>query len=86
MAKHYTQSLYSWCLPRYALFRRTLSTLFGGVFDGDEMWTLQTIVNAVNNALTGAAHFGVEEAVAILQRMTDNEELMLSGEVVYKIS
>ena len=50
------------------------------------MWTLQTIVNAVNNALTGAAHFGVEEAVAILQRMTDNEELMLSGEVVYKIS
>ena len=43
------------------------------------------LLKAVNEGLTNDALFGTAEASLILQRMTDENELMLSDGIVYKI-
>ena len=51
----------------------------------DEQWFLPDVIEAVNKGLPGDGLFDVAEATAACTKMHDDEELMLSEGIVYKI-
>ena len=68
-----------------ALWRTRLAKLFATTMADDEQWFLPDVIEAVNKGLPGDGLFDVAEATAACTKMHDDEELMLSEGIVYKI-
>ncbi|KAH8100493.1 ATP dependent DNA helicase [Cristinia sonorae] len=70
---------------RVALFRKRLAKLYENELRDEEQFYLTSLVELINNGLTTKELFGTAEVTAICQVMTDDNELMLSDGIVYKI-
>ncbi|KAI0786116.1 MCM2/3/5 family-domain-containing protein [Abortiporus biennis] len=70
---------------RLALFRTRLAKLFSTIWQDSEMWLVNEVVLKVNEGLAAQHQFTRPEVEAMCQVMTDANEVMLSGEVLYKI-
>jgi DNA replication licensing factor MCM3 len=67
------------------LFRSRVSKLWSGKFQDDDQVFLADLRVAVNDGLSMDELFGTGEATAILEAMTEANELMLSDSIVYKV-
>jgi len=70
---------------RMALFRRRLARLYEAELRDEEQFYLRDLLELINKGLTTAQLFGTAEATAICLLMTEQNELMLSDGIVYKI-
>ncbi|THH29729.1 hypothetical protein EUX98_g4455 [Antrodiella citrinella] len=70
---------------RVALFRRRLARLYEGELRDEEQFYMNDLVKLINNGLTTDELFGTAEATAICTSMTEENELMISDGIVYKI-
>ncbi|KAL4243164.1 DNA replication licensing factor MCM3 [Abortiporus biennis] len=70
---------------RLALFRTRLAKLFSTIWQDSEMWLVNEVALKVNEGLAAQHQFTRPEVEAMCQVMTDANEVMLSGEVLYKI-
>ena len=68
-----------------ALWRTRLAKLFATTLQDDEQFYLTDLVKAVNQGLSTDVEFGAAEAEAACRAMGNDEELMLSDGIVYKI-
>ncbi|KAG6875296.1 hypothetical protein C0992_004386 [Termitomyces sp. T32_za158] len=70
---------------RLQFFRSRLASIFATLLQDDEQIFLADLLKFVNEGLTTDSLFGTAEATAACQMMQDNEELMISDGIVYKI-
>ncbi|KAG6866886.1 hypothetical protein C0991_008823 [Blastosporella zonata] len=70
---------------RLQLFRSRLATVFATHLQDDEQIFLTDLLKFINEGLTTDTLFGTAEATEACQAMQDNEELMISDGIVYKI-
>ncbi|KAG6817636.1 hypothetical protein H0H87_006264 [Tephrocybe sp. NHM501043] len=70
---------------RLQLFRSRLATVFATLLQDDEQIFLTDLLKFVNEGLTTDTLFGTAEATEACQAMQDDEELMISDGIVYKI-
>ncbi|KAG6868555.1 hypothetical protein C0993_001251 [Termitomyces sp. T159_Od127] len=70
---------------RLQFFRSRLASIFATLLQDDEQIFLTDLLKFVNEGLTTDSLFGTAEATAACQIMQDNEELMISDGIVYKI-
>ncbi|KAG6837868.1 MCM DNA helicase complex subunit [Arthromyces matolae] len=70
---------------RLQLFRSRLANIFGTILQDDEQVLLTELLKLVNEGLTTDSLFGTAEATEACEAMGDNEELMISEGIVYKI-
>jgi DNA replication licensing factor MCM3 len=70
---------------RLEIFRRALGTLLDAPVFADDHADVEQLVAAVNGTLSGGESFGREEAVRALEKMTEMNQIMLSGDLVYKV-
>ncbi|KAG6919593.1 MCM DNA helicase complex subunit [Tephrocybe rancida] len=70
---------------RLQLFRSRLANIFATLLQDDEQIFLTDLLKFVNEGLTTDNLFGTAEATEACQAMQDNEELMISDGIVYKI-
>lgn len=59
--------------------------MFATKYPGEEEFSVEALIPDVNEGLDVATLFGRAEALAALQRMSDEEELFLSDDKVYKV-
>lgn len=67
------------------MFRRRLARLYENELRDEEQFYLNTLVELINKGLSTNELFGTAEATAICEAMTDENELMVSDGIVYKI-
>lgn len=70
---------------RLQFFRSRLANIFATLLQDDEQIFLTDLLKFVNEGLATDSLFGTAEATAACQMMQDNEELMISDGIVYKI-
>ncbi|TIB92621.1 MCM-domain-containing protein [Wallemia mellicola] len=70
---------------RVALFKTKFADALQSTFDGEEAVSVEDAVQEVNKGLGTDALFGSTEAMKVLERMNDENEIMLSGGIIYKI-
>lgn len=70
---------------RLQLFRSRLANIFATRLQDDEQIFLTALLEFVNEGLATDALFGTAEATEACEAMQDNEELMISDGIVYKI-
>ena len=70
---------------RLRLFKERLAQLFRTTLVDEDQMYLSTLLQMINQGLSNEELFGTEEATAICEIMTNDNELMLSDGVVYKI-
>ncbi|GLB36486.1 putative MCM family protein [Lyophyllum shimeji] len=70
---------------RLHLFRSRLANIFATRLQDDEQIFLTELLEFVNEGLPTDTLFGTAEATEACQAMQDNEELMISDGIVYKI-
>ena len=72
-------------LSRLAFFRSRLAHLFATKLVDEDAIMFPALLQHINEGLTTDEMFGTAEATASAEIMTEAEELMLSGGVVYKM-
>jgi len=70
---------------RVQLFRSRLANIFATRMQDEEQIFLTELLQLINEGLTTDSLFGTAEATDACQVMQDNEELMISDGIVYKI-
>jgi len=70
---------------RLQLFRSRLANIFATRMQDEEQIFLTELLQLINEGLTTDSLFGTAEATDACQVMQDNEELMISDGIVYKI-
>ncbi|KAI0932617.1 MCM DNA helicase complex subunit [Taiwanofungus camphoratus] len=70
---------------RLRLFRTRLASLFATRLQDPEQFLFTDLLPMINEGLSTDILFGTAEATAACQVMTEANEIMLSGDVVYKI-
>ncbi|KAG6814038.1 hypothetical protein H0H92_003888 [Tricholoma furcatifolium] len=70
---------------RLSLFRSRLATVFATLLQDEEQIFLTDLLKFVNEGLNTGTLFGTAEASLACQAMQDNDELMISDGIVYKI-
>ncbi|KAF8078335.1 MCM2/3/5 family-domain-containing protein [Lyophyllum atratum] len=70
---------------RLQLFRSRLANIFATRLQDDEQIFLTALLEFINEGLATDLLFGTAEATDACQAMQDNEELMISDGIVYKI-
>ncbi|KIJ45741.1 hypothetical protein M422DRAFT_778920 [Sphaerobolus stellatus SS14] len=70
---------------RLAFFRKRLANLFATKLVEEDSFLLPTLLQNINQGLSTDEMFGTAEATAAAEIMTEAEELMFSGGVVYKV-
>lgn len=70
------------------VFRGRFSSLLATELAGDELWNVTELVQSINRGLSEQHRFDQEEALVMLRRMTDADEVMLAEDtnLVYKIA
>mgnify|MGYP001477460640 CR=1 FL=1 len=66
-------------------FRSRVAKIFATVMQDEESMFLKDILTHVNEGLPTDSLFGTAEATEICQIMGDNDELMISEGIVYKV-
>ena len=67
------------------MWRTRLAKLFATTLQDEEQFYLTDLVDLVNKGLSDDQQFGGAEATQACQAMSNDEELMLSDGIVYKI-
>jgi len=67
------------------LFRTRLAKLFATRLQDDEQFFFTDLLELINEGLSTDELFGTAEATIACEVMTEANELMLSGDIVYKI-
>ncbi|KAL5534587.1 hypothetical protein ACEPAG_1050 [Sanghuangporus baumii] len=70
---------------RLKLFRQRLAALFSTKYQDEEQVFFEELLPEINEGLSSELLFGTVEATAACQAMSDQNELMLSDGIVYKI-
>ena len=70
---------------RFKLFRKRLAAVFSTVYQDREQVFFTELLEKLNEGLPTNSLFGTGEATAACERMSDEDELMLSEGIVYKI-
>jgi DNA replication licensing factor MCM3 len=70
---------------RLQQFRSRLANVFATRLQDEEQIFLPDLLTAINEGLPTDTLYGTAEATEACQIMQDNEELMLSDGIVYKI-
>jgi DNA replication licensing factor MCM3 len=70
---------------RLAFFRSRLANLYATKLVDEEAVLFPTLLQHLNEGLSTDELFGTAEATAAAEIMTEAEELMLSGGIVYKM-
>lgn len=81
--------LHTYAVPddvsRIQFFRSRVAKIFSTVMQDEESIFLKDILTHVNEGLPTDALYGTAEATEICQIMTDDDELMISEGIVYKV-
>lgn len=72
-------------MKRFKLFRKRLATVFSTVYQDREQVFFTELLEKLNEGQPTSTLFGTGEATAACQRMSDDNEIMLSEGIVYKI-
>ena len=70
---------------RMALFRKRFARLYENELRDEDQVLFNTLVELINQALPTDQLFGTTECTAIIEAMGEENELMMTGGVVYKI-
>ena len=70
---------------RAQLFRSRVAQLWANQFAGEDQLFLTDLLPAVNADWPAEQLFGTAEATAVLEQMTNNNELMLADGIVYRV-
>lgn len=70
---------------RLAFFRKRLANLYATKLIDEDAIAMPALVQAINEGLSTDEMFGTAEATTATEIMTEAEELLLSGGIVYKI-
>ncbi|TIA93232.1 hypothetical protein E3P81_01012 [Wallemia ichthyophaga] len=70
---------------RVALFKTNFANALQSTFDGEEAVGVEDAVQEVNKGLGTDALFGSTEALKVLEQMNTENDIMLSGGIIYKI-
>ncbi|TIA88511.1 hypothetical protein E3P99_02539 [Wallemia hederae] len=70
---------------RVALFKTKFANALQSTFDGEEAVGVEDAVQEVNKGLSTDALFGSAESLAVLEQMNTDNDIMLSGGIIYKI-
>ena len=72
-------------LCRLQLFRARVSKIFATRLQDEETIYLKELLELVNEGLTTDSLFGTSEATQICEFMGQNDEIMISEGIVYKV-
>lgn len=72
-------------IDRYEAFRQGVASAFAGRYASADAVTLNEMIEIINSNIQPAQAYSVAEATQILEDMTEKEEVMLSGDTVYKL-
>ncbi|KAI0726179.1 MCM2/3/5 family-domain-containing protein [Fomitopsis betulina] len=70
---------------RLKLFRSRVANLFAGKLQDSDQFFFKDLLELVNEGLGTDALFGTQEATLACEAMGEQNDLMLSGDIVYKI-
>ena len=70
---------------RLKLFRARVANLFAGKLQYGDQFLFKDLLELVNEGLATDALFGTQEATLACEAMGEQNDLMLSGDIVYKI-
>lgn len=72
-------------LLRLKLFRSRVANLFAGKLQDSDQFFFKDLLELVNEGLATDVLFGTQEATLACEAMGEQNDLMLSGDIVYKI-
>lgn len=70
---------------RLQLFRSRMAKVFGTQMQDEETGFLKDVLEHINEGLATNSLFGSAEATELCQIMADNDELMISDGIIYKV-